>query len=99
MVRKIPHGRVVSYGQLGRFLSRPVSGLIVGRWMAQAPHDIPWWRVIAANRQLVLHKRSPEMGAAQAQHLYSEGVRTDGLQLLTADPMLSDEELIELIGE
>ena len=35
-VRNVPAGHVVSYGALGGSLSRPVSGYLVGRWMANA---------------------------------------------------------------
>ncbi len=73
LVRDIPRGEVRTYGQLGRELQNPTSGRIVGRWMAQAPDDVPWWRVVAANGVLATWKRDPRLGQLQAQLLQQEG--------------------------
>lgn len=57
-VRKVPHGRVVTYGQIAQALSEhkdldfedsEVSGSrLVGSAMAACPVDVPWHRVINA---------------------------------------------------
>lgn len=74
VVRRIPAGRVASYGDVGRCLRQPATGYLVGRWMAQAPPDVPWWRVVALNGQLVTSKRSPNLAATQERLLREEGV-------------------------
>jgi len=74
VVRKIPAGRCAGYGSLGRFLSNPVSGYIVGRWMASAPEGIPWWRVVAKDGTLVVARRDPALGIRQRRLLEGEGV-------------------------
>ncbi|MER3413681.1 MAG: cysteine methyltransferase [Armatimonadota bacterium] len=74
VVRGIPVGRVASYGDVGRLLREPASGYLVGRWMAQAPPDVPWWRVVAQSGQLVTSKRSPDLAAEQERLLREEGV-------------------------
>lgn len=74
MVAQIPFGRITSYGALGRALSRPVSGLIVGKWMAECPASLPWWRVVAADGRLVVAKRHPALGQEQRDALVAEGV-------------------------
>lgn len=80
LVRRVPHGRVVSYGWLGRQLSSPVSGLVVGHWMASCPADVPWWRVVGAKGNLPVFKKGSSFAAAQEDRLRSEGVEfTDGL--------------------
>lgn len=74
LVRSIPFGQVASYGQLGRLLPNPVSGLVVGRWMARAPEDVPWWRVVAADGRLPVGKRDPSLLLRQRRLLQEEGV-------------------------
>jgi len=63
-----------TYGDVARALENPVSGYTVGRWMAQAPDDVPWWRVVAKDGALVIAKRSPEAALVQRRRLASEGV-------------------------
>lgn len=74
LVSQIPVGKVATYGELGRALPNPVSGLIVGRWMASSPDGIPWWRVVAKSGELVLAKRGPVFAADQEQRLRREGI-------------------------
>jgi methylated-DNA-protein-cysteine methyltransferase-like protein len=78
LVREIPVGRVAGYGQLGKMLSSPVSGLIVGKWMASAPPDLPWQRVIGADGSIKTFGRGPEFGIEQRQLLEGEGVVFNG---------------------
>ncbi len=74
LVRSIPRGRCVSYGDIGRALPNPASGFQVGRWMANAPADIPWWRVVARDGSLPVHKKDPRIAEQQAELLCREGV-------------------------
>lgn len=78
LVRSIPSGRVASYGALGRALTNPVSGLIVGSWMESCPPDIPWWRVVGANGAFPVGKRSPGLELEQRERLRDEGVVLNG---------------------
>ena len=73
-VRAIPSGRVTNYGALGRALSRPVSGVIVGRWLSATPEDVPWWRVVGRDGRLPIWKKDPSLEALQAARLAEEGV-------------------------
>ena len=74
LVRRVPVGRCVAYGELGAALSSPVSGYLVGRWMAACPPDVPWWRVVAKSGDLPVHKRDPEIARQQIAHLAKEAV-------------------------
>jgi methylated-DNA-protein-cysteine methyltransferase-like protein len=74
VVRSIPAGHVASYGEVGRALRTPASGYFVGRWMANCPADIPWWRVVAKDGSLPVWKRNPDFEVEQTAHLKSEGV-------------------------
>ncbi len=78
LVREIPAGKVAGYGQLGKMLNTPVSGLIVGKWMATAPPDVPWQRVIGADGSIKTFGRGPEFGLEQRRLLEDEGVEFTG---------------------
>ncbi len=80
MIRSVPAGKVVGYGALGAAVVPPVSGLVVGHWMASCPQDVPWWRVVGAKGNLPVFKRGPGFGVEQQRLLESEGVAfVDGM--------------------
>lgn len=72
LVKKIPRGRVASYGAIGGALERPISGYLVGRAMARCPDDVPWWRVVGKNGKLPIDKRDPRLGHVQVERLRAE---------------------------
>jgi len=78
LIRDIPSGKCTSYGELGRALHHPTTGRIVGRWMANCPDDIPWWRVVNKQGALPIWKRDPNMAAIQKQLLKNEKVPFKG---------------------
>ena len=49
IVKKIPCGKVISYGQIARILGRPRAAREVGRAMRICPEHIPWQRVVMAD--------------------------------------------------
>jgi len=53
VVRQIPHGKVMSYGQIARVLGRPRNAREVGRAMRICPDDLPWQRVVMADGTVV----------------------------------------------
>jgi methylated-DNA-protein-cysteine methyltransferase-like protein len=77
LVRRIPAGRVATYGQLARLIPPPEgvlekSYLALGpRWvgaaMAKCPDDVPWQRVINAQGAI-----SPRPGAEHQRRLLEE---------------------------
>ena len=73
-VRAIPVGGVTNYGALGAGLSRPVSGVVVGRWLNGIPEDVPWWRVVGRDGRLPIWKRDPSLESLQAARLAHEGI-------------------------
>jgi len=78
MVRRVPPGRVVSYGDVAALLGRPRAARGVG-WALSAlgeEHDVPWWRVIGGRGEITL--RSPDVSPAlQRALLEAEGVEFD----------------------
>lgn len=74
IVRRIPRGRVMSYGQIADLLSRPLSARAVGWAMNQCPGDVPWQRVVnAAGGISTGHLHEPP--DLQKRLLESEGIR------------------------
>lgn len=49
IVRQIPHGKVVPYGQIAYMLGRPRAARVIGRAMRFCPEDLPWQRVVMAD--------------------------------------------------
>ena len=49
IVEKIPHGKVVSYGQIAFILGKPRAAREVGRAMYRCPDHLPWQRVVMAD--------------------------------------------------
>ena len=80
LVKKIPRGRVTTYGQLAKALRLRGGARAVGYAMAACPNGrgIPWHRVVGAGGRLTI----PEpYGAVQRRLLESEGVATDFTKL------------------
>ena len=82
MVKRIPRGRVATYGQVALLLGRPRAARQVGYAMAAlrgARHDVPWQRVLGARpRARAAVSILDPMGAAiQQAKLVKEGVRFD----------------------
>jgi methylated-DNA-protein-cysteine methyltransferase related protein len=75
LVRKIPRGRVVTYGQVARALGAPSAARTVGWAMRVCPGRVPWHRVINARGEISLR---PTTGYhEQRARLKAEGVRFD----------------------
>ncbi|MGH7393789.1 MAG: MGMT family protein [Candidatus Rokuibacteriota bacterium] len=47
-MRRVPRGRVVTYGQIAALLGRPGAARRVGWAMRICPADLPWHRVVNA---------------------------------------------------
>ena len=48
-MRRVPKGRVISYGEIAKILGCPRAARQVGWAMRQSPNDIPWQRVVKAD--------------------------------------------------
>ena len=48
IVRKIPRGKVLSYGRIAMMLGKPQGARAVGWAMRVCPEDVPWQRVVKA---------------------------------------------------
>jgi methylated-DNA-protein-cysteine methyltransferase-like protein len=77
LVRRIPRGRVATYGQLASLLGRPRAARAVGRAMQQCPTDIPWHRVVNARGGISARARMSGM-LTQRLRLQAEGLALRG---------------------
>lgn len=69
VVRSIPAGTVMSYGEVAAEAGRPGAARAVGRIMASSDGALPWWRVVTATGRLV-----PGHEAEHRRRLRAEGV-------------------------
>jgi methylated-DNA-protein-cysteine methyltransferase-like protein len=78
LVRKIPKGKVATYGQLAALLGRPRHARHVGTALAATPETvhIPWHRVVNAQGRISLRLKNWQDGSDDLQRirLEDEGV-------------------------
>ncbi len=87
LVRRIPPGKVVSYGQLAA-LCPPLTPRHVGQLMARAlASELPWWRVVGSDGRLRTLRRDPMLAQLQRTLLLREGVQftPDGRVAMTPE--------------
>ena len=73
VVRRIPAGCVLTYGEIARRVGRPGRARAVGHAMRVCPSDLPWHRVVNASGGISL--RAPQSGmVTQRIRLEQEGV-------------------------
>jgi methylated-DNA-protein-cysteine methyltransferase related protein len=78
-VRRIPRGRVASYGGVAAVMGHPRAARGVGTALSALPSDtdVPWWRVVNRNGEISI--RGVWHGAQlQRSLLEAEGVEFDG---------------------
>jgi len=75
LVRKIPRGRVTTYGSIARALGVPRGARAVGWAMRACGGGIPWHRVVNAEGRIALRRTGGH--ATQRSRLEREGVRFD----------------------
>ena len=74
LVRRVPAGRVVTYGQIAALLGVPRAARAVGYAMRVCPAGVPWHRVV--NGRGTISRRGDGSGAmTQRLLLEGEGVR------------------------
>jgi len=80
LVKRIPRGRVTTYGEIARALRVRGGARVVGYAMAGCPNGqgIPWHRVVGAGGRLII--REP-YGSLQRRMLGGEGVDIPGTRI------------------
>ncbi|MFQ5743116.1 MAG: MGMT family protein [Acidobacteriota bacterium] len=74
IVRLIPPGRVMNYGQIARLLSRPLTARAVGWALHDCPRDVPWHRVVNASGGCSTDSLPNTSSGSQRALLEAEGV-------------------------
>lgn len=79
VVRRIPRGRVASYGQVAARAGRPGHARQVGYALYALPEHtaVPWHRVVNVQGRLSLARRGLDAALEQRRRLEAEGVRFD----------------------
>lgn len=79
VVRRIPAGKVATYGQIAHLLGSPLAARGVGYALAHLPEgtDVPWQRVINRAGQISPRGIGSAPGDHQRALLEAEGVRFD----------------------
>jgi len=80
VIRRIPRGTVLTYGQVARRAGLPNGARQVGHAMAVSPAGVPWHRVVGRSREGFGRSliRDPLIAAVQRRLLSGEGVRFNG---------------------
>jgi methylated-DNA-protein-cysteine methyltransferase-like protein len=78
-VKKIPKGRVTTYGTVARLAGFAGQARLVGYALSALPAGtaLPWHRVINAQGRLSLERSSSGAGVTQRLRLEAEGVKVD----------------------
>lgn len=76
IIKKIPNGKVASYGQIAVYAGTPRAARAVGMILNKLPAntDVPWWRVINNEGKLTI-RGSIFSRDDQKAHLEKEGVK------------------------
>lgn len=79
IVRRIPSGRVTTYGEVARLAGLPGRARQVGYALAALRDgtSVPWHRVVNAQGRLSLARSGSPSGVTQRLRLTREGVRVD----------------------
>lgn len=74
IIREIPPGNVMTYGQIAAYAGSPRGGRQVARLLhsMSSKHDLPWHRVVNSQGQIMI--QDPEARFAQQTFLQKEGV-------------------------
>jgi methylated-DNA-protein-cysteine methyltransferase related protein len=73
-------GEVVTYGEVAAEAGFPGAARAVGRILATADHDLPWWRVVTTTGRLV-----PGHEDDHARRLRAEGVAVAAGRVVVGD--------------
>lgn len=74
LVRRIPSGRVMSYGQISNLLGSRLSPRAVGWMLHRCPDDLPWQRVVNASGGCSTDRLPDFPKGLQRARLEAEGV-------------------------
>lgn len=68
VIRSIPPGDVMTYGEVAEEAGHPGAARAVGRVLRTIDGELPWWRVLGTGGRLIAPSSE-----RQAEHLRAEG--------------------------
>ncbi len=79
-VRRVPRGKVATYGQIAALAGAPRHARFVGAVLRRLPDGspVPWHRVLGAGGRLSLARYAPHAAQTQRMRLEREGVVVRG---------------------
>ena len=94
-VRRIPSGRVDTYGRVAASAGMPGHARQVGYALAalDADSDVPWHRVVNARGEVSARSGDRSVEGLQRAVLESEGVRFDASDRIDLEKYLSPREI------
>ena len=72
VVKRIPRGRVATYGQVAKLAGSPMAARMVSGALRRG-EGLPWWRVLGRDGSLRIMQ--PDLRLEQWERLEAEGVR------------------------
>jgi len=102
IVRMIPPGKVMNYGQIAVLCSRPLTPRAVGWAMHDCPDDVPWHRVVNAAGRCSTDAVAGSAPGRQRGLLEAEGVRfgpSGALDMARHRFELNVDDLVELAAD
>lgn len=113
VVRLVPYGKVISYGQVATYIGLPRAARQVG-WILRGLEEsiqIPWWRVINNAGRITIKGNKYNNASIQKQLLEQEGIKINKdfeldiqkyryrADLKTLQKLHMDKEYIQLVIE
>lgn len=96
LVRRIPEGKVMTYGQIAALCGAAWAAWEVGQIAHTGPEDLPWQRVV--NKQGGLAAGWPNGGrVAHAARLEAEGIAVSSDYKVDIDVLLWNPDQIQLL--
>ena len=79
VVRRVPAGRVATYGQIAALAGFPTGARMVGYALHALPKatNVPWHRIVNAHGALSMIRANPSGGVEQRIRLAREGIAFD----------------------
>lgn len=92
IIRSVPEGKVVSYGQVALYAGLPRAAREVGWILRSSKEDMPWWRVINNKGFISIEGNWQADKMTQKQLLEAEGIEV-------SDDMMVDMEKYRFIAD
>ncbi len=102
VVRLIPQGHVMNYGQIAKLCARPLTPRAVGWALSDCPGDVPWHRVVNAAGGCSTDLKDGSEPGRQRTLLEAEGVEFSDSGCLDIERYRFDldfDDLVEMIAE